>query len=171
MQFAGTGLTYTNFLLSGAVTVVRMGLKDLKNEKGIDNAVESVIKHPNYKPPSHYNDIALLKLKQKINFSSSILPVCLNTVLDLKLPQNKLVTTGWGYLSFGGSPSDILMKVDLKIYSQTQCQNKYRSISKKKLANGINYLTQICAGGEVNQEKDTCQVNLFLFFFICISKY
>jgi secreted trypsin-like serine protease len=143
----------------GTVKMIRMGVRNLKDDRSAtDIGVSKIIKHPNYKPPSQYNDIALLKLKSNIQFSKSMLPACLNTVFDVKPRTSKLTATGWGLLAFAGSSSDNLMKVDLSLYPNRQCRSHYRNVSKRKLLKGIDDSTQICAGGRGKEEKDTCQV-------------
>lgn len=52
------------------------------------------IKHPDYKPPSYYNDIALFHLEKDVEFSPYIRPICLNT--DQLLKPSLAVATGWG---------------------------------------------------------------------------
>ena len=54
-------------------------------------------------------------------------------------------TLGWGTTSEGGSQSNVLLKVDVKILDNADCKTKLNSITE----------TMICAGGESN--KDSCQ--------------
>jgi hypothetical protein len=61
--------------------------------------VEEVIRHPQYKPPAKYNDIALLKLDHPVEFNESIRPACLHTTDTF--PINKTVATGWGRIEYG----------------------------------------------------------------------
>lgn len=67
------------------------------------------------------------------------------------------IATGWGTLQYGGETSDYLMKVTLKYFDWDECQEAYKNVSSRRLANGIDDDRQICAGGR-NEEKDTCQV-------------
>ncbi|RZC43129.1 serine protease snake-like, partial [Asbolus verrucosus] len=141
----------------GAVKVARIGSRNLKDD-GIHIEIANIIRHPDYQKPSVYNDIALLELRDKIQFFRSVLPACLNTALNIKPETNQLVATGWGLLQFAGPPSDNLMKVNLTLYPHRQCRVVYNNVSKQRLAYGIDFSTQICAGGAPNEEKDTCQV-------------
>jgi transmembrane serine protease 9 len=53
------------------------------------------IVHPNYEPPSVYNDIGLFRLNAPVQFNRFILPICLNTETQLTTEQN-LIAIGWG---------------------------------------------------------------------------
>lgn len=111
--------------------------------------------HPAYKPPLQYNDIALVRLDKEAVITPYVRPLCLQ--VDKQLPSYSPIATGWGTLQYGGETSDYLMKVTLKYFSWEECQAVYRNLSSRKLPNGIEDDTQVCAGGR-NEEKDTCQV-------------
>jgi transmembrane serine protease 9 len=80
-------------------------LGDLNTIVNTDNAqhkdyriMEHVL-HPDYKPPSLYNDIALFRLKEVVEFTSYIRPICLN--FDPMLNPTVQIATGWGRTSTG----------------------------------------------------------------------
>ena len=61
--------------------------------------IKKVYTHPKFhdvKIGSPLNDVALLKLERKVNFSSTLRPICLNTELDLK--RENVTASGWGLL-------------------------------------------------------------------------
>jgi len=60
--------------------------------------VEHVI-HPDFKPPSLYNDIALFRLETEVEFNAYVRPICLNT--DETIIPEVLIATGWGRTSTG----------------------------------------------------------------------
>lgn len=115
------------------------------------------IRHPGYKPPNRYHDIALLKLERPVKFNLYIQPICLETRENLTytLP----VATGWGALAYNGDSSPHLQKVYLNYFSSQNCSAAYSDISKRVLSEGISDKVHICAGG-VNEQRDTCQVNI-----------
>lgn len=121
-----------------------------------DFSVKEIIRNPEYKPPSRYNDIALLKMDRPVEFSVYIRPACLHTTEAI--PREKYIATGWGLTVVGGSKgSEHLQKVGLDEFSQTECNSSYAStISARTLKFGIVPETQFCAGGK-NSDKDTCQ--------------
>lgn len=143
----------------GDVKFVRLG--DLNLRVDTDDAqpqtfrVSEINRHPNYKPPSQYHDIALLKLNGRARFTKYVRPVCLNTARQL--PNNSPpIATGWGKLGFVGDSSDDLMKVTLSYFSNEQCNGTYANVSPSRLQKGIVDDMQVCAGG-VGVSKDTCQ--------------
>lgn len=64
--------------------------------------VEKVIIHPQYKEPSSYNDIALIKLAEGTPLSKTLRPACLPP-LSTKAgdPGHYLTATGWGRTGYG----------------------------------------------------------------------
>ncbi|XP_050421565.1 venom protease-like [Adelges cooleyi] len=136
---------------------VRLG--DLNIDTDTDNArpsnyeiVKRVI-HPNYQPPSLYNDIALFRLNKNVEFSSYVRPLCLN--IDRSLTPTRAVATGWGQIQSGGPTSSDLLKVVLNNIPSSQCNVSYSSSVGHQLAFGILEESQICAG-HVDGGIDTC---------------
>ena len=83
--------------LESQTIVVRLGeLKEGNDEFGdpVDVQVTRIVKHPNYKPRTVYNDIALLKLARPVTFSTRIRPACLygSSTVD----RTKAVAIGFG---------------------------------------------------------------------------
>jgi len=70
-----------------------------------DLDIAEIIVHPDYKPPAAYNDIALIRLKTKLNlayeYRPAIRPACL---AQTEVPNSEVViATGWGLLmALGG---------------------------------------------------------------------
>jgi secreted trypsin-like serine protease len=120
-----------------------------------DFDVEAVFVHPDYKPPSLYNDVALLKLKKTVLFNLYIKPACVHT--EEKLPNSLIQAIGWGKTDFYGDSSSHLLKVYLTIIKHQTCSKSYSNISERKLAKGIEDKSQICAGDASG--KDTCPVS------------
>lgn len=59
------------------------------------------IRNPQYKPPSQYHDIALLKLERNVEFNEWIRPSCLPYSLPDSGPDGKATATGWGNVGWG----------------------------------------------------------------------
>jgi len=114
--------------------------------------VEHVI-HPDFKPPSRYNDIALFRLETEVEFNAYVRPICLNT--DETLTPEVLIATGWGRTSTDGPFSEDLLKVDLNFVPASQCNASYASDFVEHLRFGISNITMICAGS-IDGSKDTC---------------
>lgn len=82
---------------------VRLGDLDYISEtdeaRPKDYKIVERIVHPNYKPPSLYNDIALFRLERDVEFSAFVRPICLNTDHSLRPPA--IIATGWGRTDTG----------------------------------------------------------------------
>jgi hypothetical protein len=97
------------------------------------------------------NDIALLKLNQKLDLKGAhnfLQPICLPTN-GLQPNGNSCVATGWGSTSAGGRSANTLQEVGLPIVDNNICQWRWRS--------AFNPQKQVCAG-VLQGGKDTCQV-------------
>ncbi|CAG9834711.1 unnamed protein product [Diabrotica balteata] len=58
----------------------RAGVTDKADlSKAQIRTIESVLIHPEYKPPIKYNDIALIKIKEDFIFNTFVSPICLHT--------------------------------------------------------------------------------------------
>jgi hypothetical protein len=65
----------------------------------VNYLVVDIFRHPDYKPPAKYNDIALLKLDRRVEFNDFIRPACLYTSGTFQV--TKTVATGWGKIDYG----------------------------------------------------------------------
>lgn len=135
--------------------IVRMGDQNLKrtddDNRAQDYRIVRVIRHPDYKASSKYNDIALLELDRDVSFSDYIKPACLWQTSDVNYTSG--IATGWGLTKDRGNPSDDLLKVQLNIILNERCNEVYQRF--QALKNGI-ISTQFCAGNDFGEEKDTC---------------
>ncbi|CAG2107052.1 unnamed protein product, partial [Medioppia subpectinata] len=103
-----------------------------------------------YSDSSNANDIALLKLNQKLDLKSAhnfLQPICLPTA-GLQVKGDTCVATGWGANYGGGRGSDVLQEVRLPIVANNVCQWRWRSAFSPD--------RQLCAG-YMEGGRDTCQ--------------
>lgn len=122
-----------------------------RNDSGtIVNRIVERILHPEYR--LYYNDIILFKINP-VTFQLVVRPICLPEASNY-LTQN-FTAVGWGHTSWRGTPSNVLMKVNLEIFPHSECDSTYRAIFKS-LKEGIVDETQVCAGSHT-EVKDTCQ--------------
>lgn len=113
------------------------------------------IRNPQYKPPSQYHDIALLKLERNVEFNEWIRPSCLPYSLPDSGPDGKATATGWGDVEWHERGSSDLLKVTINLVPQSKCNKLFIGNEKNnKLKFGITGDSQICAG---ELGKDTCQ--------------
>lgn len=147
---------------SGDVLFVRLGDLDLDSEDDDampqDFKVIDRISHPEHKLSSKYNDIALLKLDRKAQFTKFVHPACLYTEHEIK--ADIVTAIGWGPSRFGEDQSNSLMKVDLELFDDHECKFTYGTL--RTLRVGILSESQICAGGR-DGVRDTCKVRTETF--------
>lgn len=113
--------------------------------------VKSLIPHENYNPFEFANDIAIMVLKESIEFNEVVQPIELNE--DDSIDGENVTLQGWGSTEVGGITPNILQCIDLKILDQATCQEKigmsgaHRNLSWEKgrvsslyLYIGVDYL-------------------------------
>lgn len=120
-------------------------------------AIVERIKHPEFKLPSKYNDIALVKIDGPVRFSNYIRPACLPQTKSID--SRHIIASGWGRLNYSSAQSDQLQKVVLEIFTQDECNLTFSNEIGRQLNRGIVEETQLCAGSHVDR-KDTCQVSV-----------
>lgn len=149
---------------------------DLQNGRKIcapnalDVPFEEVLLHENYQPFSRnqQNDIALIRLARKVQFTKFIKPICLQTepitrVTDL-LGQS-LVVTGFGATE--NSPnSNFKLQVSLNVVDNEQCNRAFNKEGRR-----LNETTQICAGGVKNEDSCKGKIKNQIFVLILTNFY
>lgn len=163
----GGSLIHENVVLTAAHCVdgkdatklkIRAGEWDThtKNEmyEHQDRDVSRMIIHPQYSKSNLVNDVALLLLRDPIEFGPHISTVCLPPQ-DNNFDRSQCVASGWGKDVFGkeGKYQVILKKVEMPMVPFSQCQNALRTTRLGRRFQLSN--TFVCAGGEPNQ--DTCK--------------
>lgn len=140
---------------------IRLGEHNIETEhdcnyiKGVcsppiqDVNIEKVLVHPGYVAKSFENDIALIRLSNKLEFSQPhIQPICLpfGKNAELNLDRRFGVISGWG-ITESGFKSTELLKTYIPIISNEDCKKLYdkRSVISPE---------QICAGGF--KGRDSC---------------
>lgn len=143
---------YHNHFYSGEINVVRLGELDFDSDSDDaqpeDFDVHSLKEHPSYQYPLLYHDIAIVKLKDTVNFDYYKLPACLPCTGSIR---NQLLTAiGWGHTTFAGKDSSWLLKVHLKDFGN-RCLT---GTEIEELPRGFNDSSQLCIGS--TERKDTC---------------
>jgi len=72
-------------------------------------------------------DAAILTLKQPIEFSWKMRPICLPSDPSVTYESEVVQATGWGRIENNGSPTN-LMEVDVKIIDIQTCMNSFGSV-------------------------------------------
>ncbi|XP_049884090.1 uncharacterized protein LOC126379395 [Pectinophora gossypiella] len=140
-----------NTVVSGPPRVVQLGSSYLDDPGALVVRVSSVVRHPKYKFPRSYYDIALLKLVQPVTFSEVIRPACLGVPPAV---GESIIATGWGRTELGGDQSLELRSVSLPVWDMEKCHDVLGT--SRKMPQGATSESQLCAG-EMKGGKDTCQ--------------
>lgn len=120
----------------------------------MDFALEDIITHENYQPQSRnqFNDIALIRLSKKVQYTEFIKPICLQTDTNIKVTDllgQSLVVTGFGATEKSAS-SNLKLHVSLNVVENEKCNKIFRAEGRR-----LNDTLQICAGGVKNE--DSCK--------------
>ncbi|XP_035906192.1 collagenase-like [Anopheles stephensi] len=96
-------------------------------------------KHEKYNPLFVANDVALVKLPQKVEFNENVQPVRLPTGND-DFAGESVVVSGWGLMETGGPVSQDLQYATLKVITNAECQKTFSPLVVRK--------TTLCARGD-----------------------
>ncbi|XP_076668155.1 ovochymase-2 [Andrena cerasifolii] len=127
---------------------VRLGNVNINSNESTQRIpISDIISHPQYRRNTNYNDVAILKLKFKVQTSPTVKPVCLQTksvaTVDIT-PRTPLVVIGWGATDDDFELSDKLMRTpSLSLVNSEECSKSYSDFSRK-LPRGIDS-SMICA--------------------------
>lgn len=148
------------FFCDSKAKYVLLGDLDFESNTGDDQPrqfeIAEFIRYPRYKSSSFYHDLALVKIKGRIEFNDYVQPACLadgNTILS-----EQIIVPGWGRTSYDGEAHTHLQKVPLDLVSNEICNKTYGIRDIQALNRGIDETTQICAGTK-RKERDTCNVS------------
>lgn len=140
-------------------SIVRLGDQNIKSREDglveVDVRIAEFIKHENYRRDSYYDDIALIRLERAVEFTKYIRPACLLQTQSIVSPS--AIATGWGYTETAGQTSDELMKVELDVIANKDCEKFFEDV---KLGKGI-IGSQMCAA-VLSGNKDTCNGGEFV---------
>ncbi|XP_070496149.1 chymotrypsin-1-like [Chironomus tepperi] len=85
---------------------------------------EKFIIHNSYDMPEYHNDIALIRLKEKIQFTDNIQQI---EYESSEVPVDEKITlTGWGRLNKDGPGSDNLQEIQLTHISYEKCKESHK---------------------------------------------
>ncbi|GLV32014.1 uncharacterized protein CBL_07773 [Carabus blaptoides fortunei] len=96
------------------------------------------------------NDIALLRLNDRVPITDTIKPICLPTNKDLLYVGVNAIASGWGTLSENGKPSCVLQEVEVPVITNDDC--KQTNYSSQMISDNM-----LCAGFPQTGKLDSCQ--------------
>lgn len=137
---------------------VRVGEHDIQNDQDgsrhQDVVIASKISHEGFNPVSFQNDIAILRLAKRVDFTAEVQPICLPTdptIRNKNYVNFRPFVAGWGATSFNGPSSPTLREVQIPVVSQESCKNSYKNFRSIVVDQSV-----LCAG-YARGGKDACQ--------------
>ncbi|XP_070684275.1 transmembrane protease serine 6 [Pempheris klunzingeri] len=142
---------YDDHLYSPSVWTVYLGKLLLNRSSSTEEVVQvqQIHLHQYYDDESHDYDLALLKLDRSalMVLAAHARPACLPPPTHQLEPDLICWVTGWGALREGGTASNVLQKVDVRLVSEEACVRSYGHLVTPRM---------LCAGYR-SGEKDACQ--------------
>uniref|UniRef100_A0A0P6GSZ8 CLIP domain-containing serine protease n=1 Tax=Daphnia magna TaxID=35525 RepID=A0A0P6GSZ8_9CRUS len=137
---------------------VRVGEHELHNDmdgnRHQDVLIASRMPHEGFDSISFQNDIAILKLAARVEFTAEVQPICLPmepTIRNKNYVKSQPFVAGWGATSFNGPSSVTLREVQIPVVSQESCKESYKNFKTVVVDQSV-----LCAGlGRGG--KDACQ--------------
>ncbi|XP_045546917.1 transmembrane protease serine 6 isoform X2 [Salmo salar] len=135
--------------LSPRAWTVYLGKFLLNRSSQMEDAirVQQILPHQYYDDETHDYDLALLRLERPAAPGTLAQPACLPSPTHQQEPELLCWVTGWGALREGGTPSNVLQKVDVRLVSEEACFRSYGYMVTPRM---------LCAGYR-SGEKDACQ--------------
>ncbi|XP_053328030.1 serine protease 27-like [Spea bombifrons] len=133
-------------------------LSNLSDPNVVSVGVKQIIVHPDFMYEGSSGDIALVQLERPVQYTKSILPVCLPS-LAVPLEAGTLCwATGWGDIHAGVvlPPPKKLQKVEVAVIDRNTCESMYQSSLGYNPMFHLIQEDMICAGYKEGQ-KDACQ--------------
>ncbi|KAJ3649345.1 hypothetical protein Zmor_021095 [Zophobas morio] len=115
--------------------------------------VKEILLHPQYKPGTLWNDIALLILNEPFSLAENVGFICLPGG-NFKVDDRNCLASGWGRREMERQKlSPVLRKITVPLVRKRMCQ---RALRQTRLGKKFRlHKSFLCAGGERN--RDTCK--------------
>ncbi|XP_063602538.1 transmembrane protease serine 9-like [Penaeus indicus] len=151
-------LTAAHCVATRRPDVIRLGERDFMRtteSQAFDYPVQRVIIHPEYSFISNYYDIAVIELRDKVEFNSAVQPYCLPAAPEA-LEGVTCTVSGWGSRP-NEFASTLLVSLDVEVKSLAECNDLYSAaedVFQIKYPQGLD-ATLLCAGG--GPGNDVCR--------------
>uniref|UniRef100_A0A8W7PMJ0 Peptidase S1 domain-containing protein n=1 Tax=Anopheles coluzzii TaxID=1518534 RepID=A0A8W7PMJ0_ANOCL len=110
------------------------------SDRAYEVGIRTIVPHPGYVCNKPSNDIALLELARRIDFSASVRPICLSSGAD----GRRLLPDGAGSRKNRnlGDKADTLQRAVVDVFRNEECESMYRRGNRSRTI----ARTQLCAG-------------------------
>ena len=98
------------------------------------------------------NDISVLTLAEKVEFSNTVVPACLPDPTYHDYIGEFLTVSGWGAVAQGGQTSDTLQAVDVPYITNSICSGDKTEYRPSEITENM-----MCAGNITHGSIDSCQ--------------
>lgn len=128
------------------ITVV-IGKSDLKGEGGVSASVSKITQHPNFSSVNLDNNLAILRLTNKLTYTDQIQPIPLASSEEDGPTGTPGTLSGWGARSEYTNNMDTLQSTTVTIQDFEICQEIYPYISTSVFcANDLETGNDACVG-------------------------
>ncbi|XP_008590758.1 PREDICTED: enteropeptidase, partial [Galeopterus variegatus] len=121
---------------------------NLTSPQVVTRLIDQIVINPHYNRRRKDNDIAMMHLELKVNYTDYIQPICLPEENQVFPPGKSCSIAGWGTVEYQGPTADILQEADVPLLSNEKCQQQMPEYNITE--------NMICAGYEEGG-IDTCQ--------------
>ncbi|ROT80312.1 Proclotting enzyme [Penaeus vannamei] len=151
-------LTAAHCVATRRPDVIRLGERDFTRStesQAFDYPVQRITLHPDYNFLSNYFDIAVIELRDKVEFNSAVQPYCLPASPEA-LDGLTCTVSGWGSRP-NEFASTLLVSLDVEVKSLAECNDLYSAaedVFRVKYPQGLD-ATLLCAGGGSGRDGDS----------------
>ncbi|XP_006128902.2 enteropeptidase [Pelodiscus sinensis] len=86
--------------------------------------IDQIVINPHYNKRTKNNDIAMMHLQFKVNYTDYIQPICLPEASQQFLPGINCFIAGWGRTVYQGSTANILQEAEVPLITNEKCQQQ-----------------------------------------------
>uniref|UniRef100_A0A7N9IBL3 Enteropeptidase n=1 Tax=Macaca fascicularis TaxID=9541 RepID=A0A7N9IBL3_MACFA len=121
---------------------------NLNSPQTVSLLIDQIVINPHYNRRRKDNDIAMMHLEFKVNYTDYIQPICLPEENQVFPAGRNCSIAGWGTVVYQGSTANILQEADVPLLSNEKCQQQMPEYNITE--------NMICAGYEEGG-IDSCQ--------------
>ncbi|XP_054432604.1 enteropeptidase [Pteronotus mesoamericanus] len=121
---------------------------NLTSPQVVTRLIDQIVINPHYNKRTKNNDIAMMHLEFKVNYTDYIQPICLPEEDQVFPPGRICSIAGWGRVVHQGPTADILQEADVPLLSNEKCQQQMPEYNITE--------NMVCAGYEEGG-IDSCQ--------------